>query len=280
MTTVWVNGRLVDPDAPAISAMDHGLLLGDGLYETLLVSDGQPRAFDRHLERLALGAQVMGIGVDLDTVRTGVAAVIGAATATARGHPLRLRITVTSGPGPLAPVRGAHRPTILVAAAPQPPVAPAARVVVAPWVRNERSPLAGVKCTSSAENRAVSTWARAQGADEAILANTRGELCEGTSSNVFVCIDGRLVTPPTSSGCLPGVIRGVVLEHVDVAEEPLPVEVLAGAGEAFLTSAIRGVQPIASVDGIPLPACPGPLTSGAGSALAAAFSGGAPRRRR
>jgi branched-chain amino acid aminotransferase len=280
MTTLWVNGRLVDPDEPAVSAMDHGLLLGDGLYETLLVRDGTPTAFDRHLARLAHGAQAMGIDVDLDGVVAGVDAVVAAATTREAPGALRLRITVTAGQGPLAPVRGSQTPTVVIAAAPQPPVPSSARVVVAPWVRNERAALAGVKCTSGAENRAVLTWARAQGADEAIVANTRGELCEGTSSNVFVSVDGRLVTPPLASGCLPGVTRAIVLEHVDVEERPLPVDAIGRAGEAFLTSAIRGVQPIATVDGVALPACPGPHTQEAADALAAALSEGAPRRPR
>lgn len=101
------------------------------------------------------------------------------------------------------------------------------------------------------------------GADEAIFANTRGILCEGTGSNVFVVVDGRLCTLLLASGCLAGITRGLVCELVEVEEVDLPVESLAAAEEAFLTSSTRRVQPIGSVDGVVAPAAPGPLTAAA-----------------
>jgi len=111
--------------------------------------------------------------------------------------------------------------------------------------------------------------ARDAGADEAIFGNLAGNLCEGTGTNVFVGVDGRLVTPPLSAGCLAGVTRELLLEVVDVAEEDLPLSALASADEAFLTSSTRDVQPIRAVDGRVLPSCPGPLTTGAADAFRA-----------
>ena len=87
-----------------------------------------------------------------------------------------------------------------------------------------------------------------------------GGLCEGTGSNVFLEVGGRLVTPGLASGCLAGVTRALVLEWTDAVEREVPVEALAAAGEVFLTSSTRDVQPVAMVDGRAVPACPGPLT--------------------
>jgi branched-chain amino acid aminotransferase len=85
------------------------------------------------------------------------------------------------------------------------------------------------------------------------MPNTRGELCEGTGSNVFVVVDGALVTPPLSSGCLAGITRELVLEwcadQMTVAEQDLPLEVLRTAEEVFITSSTRNVQPVSAIVG-------------------------------
>jgi branched-chain amino acid aminotransferase len=129
-------------------------------------------------------------------------------------------------------------------------------------VRNERSPVAGLKTTSYVENVVAQRWAQEQGCDEALFANTRGELCEGTGTNVFVVRGDRVCTPPLDSGCLAGITRELLLEIVDVDERPIAITELADVSEMFLTSSTRDVQPVRSVDGRPLPA-PGPATAGA-----------------
>jgi len=158
---------------------------------------------------------------------------------------------------------------VIVACGPQPAWPPAADVAVSPWPRNERSPLAGVKSTSYGENVVALAHARESGAGEAVFANLAGRLCEGTGTNVFVGLGGRLLTPPLSSGCLAGVTRELVLELVEVVEDDLPLAALASADEAFLTSSTRDVQPIRSVGWSPLPGCPGPLTQAAAEAFRA-----------
>jgi branched-chain amino acid aminotransferase len=113
-------------------------------------------------------------------------------------------------------------------------------------------------------------------AGEAIFANTRGELCEGTGSNVFVVIDDELVTPPLASGCLAGVNRELLLEVLGprCVERTVPLDALRDASEAFLTSTGREVQPIRRVDGVPLASCPGPFTELARSAWLASYGPG------
>ncbi|HEX7094990.1 MAG TPA: aminotransferase class IV [Acidimicrobiales bacterium] len=260
----WVDGRLVDPHEPVLSVMDHGLLVGDGVFESVRVVRGTPLALDRHLARLVRSATALGLAPpDLDAVRRGIDAVLGAGLP----DPARLRITVTSGPGPLGSARGDGAPELIVIGTGLKPPPASANVAIVPWPRNERGALAGVKSTSYAENVVALAEANARGADEAIFANTRGDLCEGTSSNVFLVLDDQLITPPVSAGCLAGVTRELVIELVGADEHDVPVDALRRAREAFLTSTTRGVQPIATVDGAPLPACPGAHTRRAADAL-------------
>jgi branched-chain amino acid aminotransferase len=108
--------------------------------------------------------------------------------------------------------------------------------------------------------------AKEAGAGEAIFPNTRGELCEGTGTNVFVVTGGVLRTPPEESGCLLGVTRALILDLADrldiaASEVTLPMTALGTADEAFISSSTRELQPISAVDGTPLPVAPGPVTT-------------------
>lgn len=256
--TVWMNGALLPDDDARISVFDHGLVVGDGVFETIKVSGGVPFAMTRHLKRLRTSA--LGLGLpepDIEQIRDGALAVIAASG----GPPLaRLRVTVTGGKSPLGSERGDSPVTAIVAMAEQPLPAPSVDVVTVPWPRNERGALSGLKTTSYGENVRALAYAAERGGSEAIFANTLGQLCEGTGSNVFVVIGGRLLTPPLSSGCLAGVTRGLVIEWADAEEDDLPLEALATAEEAFLSGTTRDVQPIRKVDGVPLSAAPGPVT--------------------
>ena len=253
---VWLDGELVPAAEAGISVLDHGLTVGDGVFETLKVVRGAPFAARRHLARLRRSAAGLGLEVPYadDELREAMAAVIAAVTDAGR-----VRITLTGGTAPLGSGRGDAVPTTVVAAGPLEPWPTAAAVVTVPWPRNERSAVAGVKTTSYAENVVALAYAHERGAGEAIFGNTVGNLCEGTGSNVFVVLDGRLQTPPLTSGCLAGVTRELVLELLDVVEDDLPLVALADASEVFLTSSTRDVQPVGLVDGRPLDA-PGPVT--------------------
>ncbi len=264
---VWLDGALVDAAGASVRVDDHGLTVGDGVFETVRSYGGRPFALDRHLDRLAASAAGLGLApLPAELVRGAVAAVVEANG----GGDTVLRITVTSGPGPAGSGRGDAGPTVLVTAAALPVWSAAAAVAVAPWPRNERGALVGVKTTSYAENVVALAWARRRGAEEALFVNLAGHLCEGTGSNVFVVVAGRLLTPPLSSGCLAGVTRAVILESTAATETDLTVDDLAGADEAFLTSTTREVQAIGMVDGLPL--APGPVTRAAAAALAAAVA--------
>ena len=205
----WVDGSLLpDPHARAVRVTDHGLTVGDGVFETLKVVDGRPFALGPHLDRLERSATGLGLDApDRDEVLAGVRAVLDAAPLSLG----RLRITVTGGPAPMGSGRGGEGQTITVVADEMPPAAPSSAIVTVPWPRNERGATAGLKTTSYAENVVALAHARSQGADEAVFANTVGELCEGTGSNIFYVVDGELRTPTLASGCLAGVTRALVL---------------------------------------------------------------------
>ncbi|MEX1006422.1 MAG: aminotransferase class IV [Acidimicrobiia bacterium] len=263
MTQVWVNGKVVDAEAARVSPFDHGLLVGDGVFETLRVYDGRPFAWRRHLDRLEYSANGLGL------VAPDRAILQAAAHALLRANDLqeaRLRITVTGGVQPLGSERRDTRPTVIVAASDVKSVSPTISVVVVAWTRNERGATAGLKTISYAENVRALAYAQERGAGEAIFRNTRDELCEATGSNVFVVRNGELRTPPASAGCLLGVTRALVLElgqelGIECHEVAMPVDALADADEAFLTSSVREVQTITQVDGRALPNAPGPITT-------------------
>lgn len=255
---VWVNGTLDDAERARVSVFDHGVLVGDGVFETVKAVNGRAFALTRHLERLSRSATGLGLPEpDLDAIRAGTLALLDSSPA----WPLaRIRITYTSGPGPLGSDRGGEGTTSIVAVQEQQPFPPAAEVSVVPWPRNERSALTGLKTISYGDNVRALAYAKKRGGGEAIFENLAGNLCEGTGSNVFVVRDGRLVTPPLSSGCLAGITRALVLEWYGGEEADLPIGEFTACDEAFLTSTTRDVQPIHAVDGKAFPAAPGPVT--------------------
>ncbi|GHH48564.1 aminotransferase class IV [Streptomyces candidus] len=255
---LWVNGELLDADAARVSVLDHGITVGDGVFETMKAVHGRAFAVTRHLDRLTSSARGLGLPApDLDEVRHACATVLDA-----NPMPLgRLRITYTGGVSPLGSDRGDAAPTLIVGLGETTRRPDSTAVVTVPWTRNERGALTGLKTTSYAENVVALARAREHGATEALFANTVGQLCEGTGSNVFVVLDGELLTPPVASGCLAGITRALTVEWTGARERELPLDVLERADEVFLTSTLRDVQAVHRVDGCDLPAVPGPVTA-------------------
>jgi branched-chain amino acid aminotransferase len=261
---VWLNGDVVRTCEARLSPFEHGFTVGNGVFETLAFRDGAFLALQRHHDRLMHSCTAMGLRVpSLEAFRSALFEVMqanGMAEA-------RLRFTVSAGEGLPATNAVEGNATMLAVATPLKPWPPTESVVVVPWTRNADDPLAGIKSTSYGGNVRALAYAKERGAGEAVFANTRGHLCEGTGSNVFLVRDGRVLTPPLSSGCLAGVTRALVIASSDVVEQDVPIEWFEHAEEAFLTSSTRDVHAIAAINGRALAVVNGSATQRAATAL-------------
>ncbi|MDF1812408.1 MAG: aminotransferase class IV [Verrucomicrobiales bacterium] len=246
MSLLYLNGKILSSDDAAISTGDQGFLLGHGFFETLRVEQGEPLAFPAHYERFSEAAERLNIVVPSESE---LSAAVSDLLKQSEVSAAKMRITVTAGTG--------EKPTLLITTGPLPEYAESARVISVPWPRNEKGALSGIKSTSYSENLLAMKYAKERGADDAVFANTRGNLCEGATTNVFVVMGGRLLTPPLSSGCLPGTCRRRVLElckseDIPVWQEDIPMP-LAKPEFAFLTSSLRYLQPVHRFDDHILP---------------------------
>jgi branched-chain amino acid aminotransferase len=233
--------------------------VGDGVFESIKTVSGKPFALTPHLERLAMSAALMKLKLPpIEEVRTAIANVC--ALAEVQNAPVgRMRVTCTSGVGALGSDRSDDW-TLIVAWSPAPAWPETARLEIVSVPRNERSPLAGAKTTSYADNVLAIVEAKAAGADEALLLNLAGFVCEGASSNVFIVKDQRVSTPSLQSGCLAGVTRSIVLkQNPDIVERQISVDELLEADEVFITSSTRDLQPVARV-GVAQYSAPGDFT--------------------
>jgi branched-chain amino acid aminotransferase len=239
---VWAHGQLFDdPDEASVAVTDHGLVVGDGVFEALKVTAAGPFALRRHLERLNRSAAAMALPApDHRLIRSAIDELLDGQ----RVDLGKIRITYTGGRGPLGSQAAYGPQTLVVALDAAEPAAPSAHVVTAPWSRNEHGALAGVKSTSYAENVRVLAFAHARAASEGILLNTAGHVCEGTGSNIFAVFGNTVVTPPLSAGPLAGITRELVVEWSGVVERDFTLREALDADEVFLTSSLRDVQPV------------------------------------
>lgn len=263
----WLNGRLIDSAAACIASGDRGFTLGDGLFETIRVADGQPRHLARHLARLHRGADMLAIPLVAGAAER---AVDGLLSATGLDAGI-LRLTVSRGQGARGLLPPPHpNPTILATLSPWSPVPAEIRLAIATVTRrNEHSPLSRIKSLNMLDNVLARAEAAAAGADEALLLNTGGRLAEAATANIFALIDGTIMTPPVEEGALPGIARALTMEAVAVVERPLALSDVLRASEIVLTNSL-GVRAASVLDGRPIgPGGPGALAERLTSILSA-----------
>lgn len=270
----YVNGQLVPEGTGAVSALDRGLLLGDGLFETMRVVGGCILQWQRHWERLHSGAQTIGLALPwtADELHQAVGQTLHANNLCEA----TVRLTVTRGFSPTArgllPPADAP-PTLLIRATPFVPYPDrlyrnGMRVIVSRKVRrNEQSPLSRVKSLGYLDNILARQEAAEKSADEALMLNTQGNVACATAATVFLVQAGRLRTPPVADGALPGTIRALVREDLApstgrvVDETQLDESALLDSDEVFLTNTLMGIMPVCAIDGRPLGSgTPGPVT--------------------
>lgn len=250
ITHSWINDELVPIVDSKISVLDHGFTVADGVFETLLVTNGQVFALDRHLARLAKSAAGLGLTVpDASLITSAISQLLDINPKTDFG---RIRVTVTSGSGPLGSDRISNNSTLVISMSEQLPWPASTTLLLVPWTRNENSPLAGLKTTSYAENVFALAAAKKHGFSEAIFCDTSGRLCEGTGSNIFLVQGEQIVTPSEQSGLLRGVTRDLVIEQARdagfvVTERDVDPNELWKADEVFITSSTRDIHPVSEL---------------------------------
>jgi branched-subunit amino acid aminotransferase/4-amino-4-deoxychorismate lyase len=218
---------------------DRGLLLGDGLFETLLAVDGAIPRIEAHLDRMAAGCAVLGLpALDRESAR---ALCLAAPPAVGRAA---VRLTLTAGSGG----RGLDRPDpvaprLVATAAPSPRVETPATLIIAQTRRNEGSPASRLKTLSYVDGVLARAEAQAAGADEAVMLNNRAQVACAAAANLFWIEGERLFTPALACGVLAGITRARMLETVDVAEVVADRARLEAADAVLLTNSLIGARP-------------------------------------
>ncbi|MCX6967908.1 MAG: aminotransferase class IV [Verrucomicrobia bacterium] len=235
---LW-NGSKFAPDN-RIPVSDRGFRYGMALFESLALRDGGVEFLDAHLARLESACSQCGWPLNPTVLKCA------GERLNQMAGPAFARIYVTAGEGgPCDPVTA---PQVVLFVEPRSAPSPEpSRVGV------HREPflplLGGLKTANYWANLAALQAARATGCDEALVFNPRGELISACMANVFVVLEGRLVTPPISSGARAGVVREWVMARRAVIERPISREELSRVSGCFLTSSWTGVKPVAMLDG-------------------------------
>jgi len=256
---VMMNGAIVAPEDAKVSVYDRGFLYGDAVFEVLRTYGGVPFAAEEHLGRLRRSAE--RVGMTLPVTEATLRAEVDRALAETGNKESYVRIMVTRGSGPLSLDPDMARDPLRVVLVE--PVAPPAREAYATGIAAvtvharrtvDETTAVGAKVANYLANLLAVRQAKAQGGQEALVVDAQGSVVEGASSNVFVVKSGRLRTPPEAAGILPGITRDRILAAarglgIPVEEDGLRPEDLYQADEVFITSSIREVLPVVSVDG-------------------------------
>lgn len=269
---VYHNERLVPMEEVRLSPGQAGLLNGWGVFTTLRIYGGRPFAFNHHWQRLTTDAGRLRIPVELKpaTVSERLTSLIEAnhvADGCARIYFIYNRVGYWVSDEPMPDV------DLIMYTADLPRRKGPVRLAMQAHDRHAANLLAGVKVTSWLQNVWMLDQTLQRGFNEVILLNERNEVAECTAANIFCVRNGEIITPPLSSGCLPGVTRKTLLEigqsaGVHVKEATITVQELNDADEVFITSTTREVQPVSHIEDRQIAQVNGPVTQ----RLAKAFS--------
>jgi branched-chain amino acid aminotransferase len=264
-TCININGLIRPPEEAKISVLDHGLLFGDSVYETLRTYGGKPFLFSRHFARLEHSANAINLKLPWTKSKT-----LEEIRRTCMPGECRIRMIITRGVGELsADIETCVGPSVIIIVVPLVP--PPERIytegveVVISSVRRS-SWFADIKTGSLIHQVLARREANSKSAYEAILLTADEKLSDGITSNIFMVRDGKILTPAHDAGIVQGITRGVVVDlareiGLQVAEGFFDVAEIFRADEMFLTSSTREVVPIARVNGTSIgDGRPGPVT--------------------
>jgi branched-subunit amino acid aminotransferase/4-amino-4-deoxychorismate lyase len=261
---IWVRGAIVADQELRISVRDRTFEHGLGLFETFRTWNGHATLLDRHRERMWSSARALRLPIEPAQLpdATAVARLIKASREILPlGQDVRLRITLSGGVVDAAKASS----VVWMSAGELPdPVCATGAVINHTISVDPLDPLARHKTLNYWHKRIAYEEAKCRGEDEVLCITTDGMIHEATRSNIFVVEGADLRTPGETGPLLPGVMRGVVLEHAHrlglaVREGPVSLDLRPILTEAFLTNSLRGIVPIACLVGKEMP-CPGPLT--------------------
>jgi branched-chain amino acid aminotransferase len=247
------NGKIREASEASLYAGQVGLLSGWGVFSTLRVAEGALFAWEKHWARMSRDARLLNVEMpaDPDAVERDITRLVDAN----RAPDCTLRLVVVRNAGGLwqGPSSGLATDTIVLTADLK-NWGESIRLSIQPHARYAASEFTTAKILSWAANLRWAERAQEQGFDEVILLNEMGRVSECTSANVFAAFGNRVVTPPVSEGCLPGVTRDVLVHEihvpeVEVIERPLTVEELYEADGVFITSTTRGLLRVREIAG-------------------------------
>lgn len=254
----YVNGKVTPADRAVIPIFDRGLVLGDGIFETLRVRNGRPEFLDLHYQRLATSAKRLRLKVPVS--EAGLLKILADLCRRSRIDDAVARITLTRGRylGGLA-IDPSIPPTLIatfmpVGEFPEKIYARGVKVAISGINKAAASGLdPRIKSTNYLANIFAKADADKKGAYEAILLGANGEIAELSTSSFFCVLDGVVTTPPIETGILPGITRQVLLREMRRKKIPyresnvFPADI-PRMTEAFLSSSVRGLVPITKIE--------------------------------
>lgn len=256
---IWIDGIRKVPENAHVSVLDRGFLYGDSVFETLRTYGKKPFALAEHMERLQESAD--RVLIELPLPLSALSEEVSRAVEASPFVESYVRIMVTRGVGALGlDPRQAVKPlrVILVAPLSAPPLSDYQNGIGVISFETSRTtddtPAAGAKVGNYLVAVLASKKAAEAGAKEALIVNARGEVTEGATSNLFWFEGGRLLTPPLSAGILDGITRRNIIDvarlsNFELVEQVPTLDRLVASQGVFVSSSIREMLPVVTVDG-------------------------------
>ncbi len=223
--------------------LDDGVQFGLGVFETICLKEGKPVLLERHLERMNESLKSLGIQkeITLEEAESRLKEQLPEGSEERKNlPPLHALKIMASGENTIMVTRS--NPYT------EERIRKGFSLAYSAVKRNETSPLVFHKTMNYGDNILEKRRTAALPIDEVLFLNTRGELTEGSTTNLFLVINGALVTPKVSCGLLPGVLRRFVLEHEDCQERVLYPEDVQKAEECFVTNSLMGIMPVRNLE--------------------------------